>query len=288
MSNILLTGVATLDIINQLDSYPEEDSEVRASAQFIQSGGNASNSALVIQQLGLNAYLLANRADDINAEQIFSALNSRKINTSLCPLQKHSSTPTSYITLNTSKGSRSIVHYRDLQELAAEIFLALDLSTFDWLHFEARECDQLIKMLPYARSYNIPISIELEKPRQHIDNIMQYADLLFISKPFAISRGFNCATTCLEHFSTLYNKAIITCTWGEQGAWAYHKSRIIHQPADKVEPIVETLGAGDTFNGGFIHSFIKHNDVSTALEFACRLAANKCRQRGFDHLQIPD
>ena len=62
MTHILLNGIATLDIINQLDHYPLEDSEVRALNQISRIGGNAANSSIVLQQLGVNAHLIASRA----------------------------------------------------------------------------------------------------------------------------------------------------------------------------------------------------------------------------------
>jgi len=287
MLNILLTGVATLDIINTLSHYPKEDSEVRASAQHIQPGGNACNTAIVMQQLGLHTYLFANLADDVSTERVLSSLTKHHVNTSLCPIQANSVTPTSYITLNTTNGSRSIVHYRDLPELHADDFIRLNLEPINWFHFEARNCSQLLKMLTHAQSFNKPISIELEKNRENIDAIMQYANLLFISKPFAQSRGFKDARSCLEYFSAKFPDIIITCTWGEEGAYAYAQSKIIHQPAYSVNPVVETLGAGDTFNAGIIAAQIKQCNIADTLNFACKLAANKCKQSAFDKITIP-
>jgi len=287
MSNILLTGIATLDIINQVDHYPVEDSEIRALNQTIRSGGNACNSAIVLQQLGITPYLLTNRADDINADQIFTELAQRSINTTLCPVQKNSTTPTSYITSNTQNGSRSIIHYRNLKELSADHFNKIDLSVYDWLHFEARNCQQLEKMLQHTRAFNKPISIELEKDREHFESIVPFADVLLLSKPFAKSRGFENPLACTKHFSSLYKDKIITCTWGNQGAWLYADSAIQHQPAFEIDKTIETLGAGDTFNAGFISSIIKGLSPTLALQFACQLAANKCLQSGFDKIIIP-
>ena len=219
MLSILLTGVSTLDIINQVSAYPTEDSEVRALGQAIRPGGNATNTAIVLQQLGLQTNLLANLADDNGARQIFTELQARHINTDLCPTQTSSSTPTSYITLNQLNGSRTIVHHRDLDELDSYYFLSLDLKSFDWLHFEARNCRQLIFMLEHAKTFNKPISIELEKARDGIDEVMHFADVLLISRPFAVSRGHNNPTSCLDHFSSLFPEKTISCTWGKQGAW---------------------------------------------------------------------
>lgn len=287
MPNILLTGVSTLDIINQVSAYPAEDSEVRALSQMIRTGGNATNTAIVLQQLGLQTSLLVNRADDDAARLISTQLQARQINTCLCPTQSSSSTPTSYITLNQFNGSRTIVHHRDLDELDSHYFLSLDLRHFDWLHFEARNCVQMISMLKHAKSFNIPVSIELEKPRDGIDDVMSFADVLLVSRPFAESRGFNSATSCLDYFSSLFPNKIISCTWGDQGAWLYKNSTIIHQAATPLITIVESLGAGDTFNAGLIASLLRDQDIAEALKFACNLASAKCQQIGFDELPTP-
>ena len=52
MARILSIGIATLDIINEVDGYPSEDTEVRALSQRIACGGNAANTLTVLSLLG--------------------------------------------------------------------------------------------------------------------------------------------------------------------------------------------------------------------------------------------
>jgi ketohexokinase len=287
MLRILLTGVATLDIINTVDEYPTENSEVRASEQARRMGGNACNSARVMQQLGHHSSLLCTFADDAAAEFIQAELREQQIEFSHCPTQVNSTTPTSYITLSRANGSRSIVHYRQLDELNAQQFAQLPLADYDWCHFEARNCTQLLDMLQQCKAAGRPVSLELEKPREQLEPLLPLADVLLISRPFAESQGFSTAQQCLQHFSQRYADAIISCSWGDQGAWLYNKQQIIHQPAFAVTQVVDSLGAGDTFNAGLISQLAQKVAAEQALAFACELAANKCTQTGFNHLTIP-
>lgn len=287
MLRILLTGVATLDIINTVDEYPTEDSEVRASEQVRCMGGNACNSAQVMQQLGHSSSLLCTFADDAAAGFIQAQLRERQIEFSHCPTRTGSVTPTSYITLSRATGSRSIVHYRQLDELNAQQFAQLPLAIYDWCHFEARNCEQLLEMLQLCKAAGRPVSLELEKPRDQLEPLLPLADVLLISRPFAESQGFSSAQQCLQHFSQRYADAIISCSWGDQGAWLYNKQQIIHQPAFTVARVVDSLGAGDTFNAGLISQLAQKIAPAKALAFACELAANKCTQTGFNNLSIP-
>lgn len=101
------------------------------------------------------------------------------------------------------------------------------------------------------------------------------------SRPYAESRGFQRADTFLD---SLNHTALMTCSWGAHGAWMKHHGVISHQPAFPPMQVVDTLGAGDTFNAGLISTLVNKQSPATALEQACRLAGYKCGQSGFAHL----
>ena len=79
MANILGIGIAAVDIINSVESYPLEDSEVRASSHRTTCGGNAANTLMVLGQLGHNCSLGAVLTQDQDGALIESILKSNKI-----------------------------------------------------------------------------------------------------------------------------------------------------------------------------------------------------------------
>ncbi|WP_417549138.1 PfkB family carbohydrate kinase [Methylophaga sp.] len=283
MARILATGIATLDIVNEVASYPEEDAEVRALSQRIRRGGNASNTLCVLSQLGHQSYLAATLINEANGQVIEADLNRYQINTQFCPRLNEGKMPTSYITLNRQTGSRTIVHHRDCPELSFATFQHIDLSVFDWLHFEGRNIAELDKILKYCRQKapNVPISLEIEKPREDIESIFDWADWLFFSKHYAQAKGYMTAEDMLASLPVNYQA---TLTWGAEGAYGWHNGKVMYVPAIKIEHVVDSLGAGDSFNAGMIHSLVAENSRQDSLQFASQLAASKCQQYGFENL----
>jgi len=192
--------------------------------------------------------------------------------------------PTSYITLNQSTGSRSIVHHRDCPEFSFADFIHIDLNDFDWIHFEGRNVAETQLMLQHIKQ-NFPTlscSLEIEKPRPDIESLFELADVLLFSKNYAQSCGFNDAASFLN--SLTHNK-LTSCAWGKQGAWLMTPEKATyHNDAFSPTQLVDTLGAGDTFNAGLIHSLIEHYEPQQALSNACQLAGHKCGQYGFAKL----
>jgi ketohexokinase len=282
---ILLVGTATLDLVFGLDHHPGEDEEMRAQSLRICRGGNAANTAVVLAGLGHAPDFLGVLADARETVVIEQDFSTHGVGFSHCPrLEGRAPTSSIYI----SGSHRSIVHYRDLPELDAKHFTSLDLKAYDWVHFEGRNVEQLDKMLAYARSGfpRLPLSLELEKPRDGIQDLFTYADLLICSRGFARHCGFDAPQQFLHWMQGRAPEANIVSAWGESGAYAIGgSSEISHAPAMLLTQVRDTLGAGDTFNAGMIDALSGGLPLQASLTQACELAGKKCGVDGFDGLQ---
>ncbi|NQY26768.1 MAG: ketohexokinase [Piscirickettsiaceae bacterium] len=284
MATLLAIGIATLDIINTVDSYPEEDSELRALSQSQARGGNATNTLTVLSQLGHQCHWGGVLIDEADSQFILDDLALSNINISNCKRLSNGKMPTSYITVSQQTGSRSIVHHRDCPEYGFDDFKKIDIEQFDWIHFEGRNIDDTLLMLQHLKQHHpdIPCSVEIEKPRPNIEQLFELATILMFSQHYAQANDFENATDLLN---SLANNITATCTWGEQGAWAIDNSgKLLHSEAIPPKQVMDTLGAGDTFNAALIHSLIDNNALQHALDNACKLASYKCGQQGFANL----
>lgn len=80
-------------------------------------------------------------------------------------------------------------------------------------------------------------------------------------------------------------RAEIVCPWGDLGAAYSSNCRGFlecMEPAIDVNNVLDTLGAGDTFNGSLIHAKLKGLSLEDSVRFACRIAGEKIQHYGYD------
>ena len=276
---ILGVGIATLDIINRVTSYPNEDDEVRALGQQLLRGGNATNTLVVLSQLGHDGHWAGSLADEPDSQAILDDLARYQIDTGHCMVHAGGKVPTSYVTLSAATGSRTIVHHRDLPEFPAEAFAFIDLADYDWVHFEGRNVPDLIAMLERTRNAGVPCSLEIEKPRDDIEDLFELPDLLLFSRAYARHAGYGRPDEFLADVPPEGREAY--CAWGDAGAWARDAAGHIHHAAAVAVPeVLDTLGAGDVFNAAVIDARVRELSPQEALTAGCGLAGRKCGQLG--------
>lgn len=289
---ILCVGLNCFDIIQICKNYPLEDSEQRSIEYRMQRGGNASNSSTVLSLLGSTCEFMGTISKKTFWEFIQKDFEKYCIDISGCKIYNEYQFPVSTIIINSQNGSRTIVHSnKDLPELDYEHFKNIDFRNYSWIHFEGRNVSEVSKMMKCVNDYNnfsensITISVELEMRKEALC-LATLANIIFVGKEFSKNHNWDgMEKTLTEMRKHVKPSSTVISIWGKEGAMASNPEGTFSAPAYPPVKEVDTLGAGDTFIGGFIHNMSKGKDLNESLHSACKIAGFKVGTYGYDELK---
>ena len=289
---ILCCGEALIDML------PRETSSGEAAfAPY--AGGAVFNSAIALGRLGAPVEFFSGLSSDLFGDVLRNALVESNVGTAYAHV---SARPTTLAFVKLTNGQAKYVFYDegtagrmlaadDLPALSANVdamlFGAISLipepcgSTYEALM--AREHAKRVTMLdPNIRPGFIP---DATAHRARMMRMIAMADIVKLSDEDLAWFGESGTVQEIVHRWLSLGPKLILVTRGGDGATGYTLRHTVHMPTRRVE-VVDTVGAGDTFNAGVLAalheaglltkgsiSSLTESQVRTALDLGVRAAA---------------
>jgi sugar/nucleoside kinase (ribokinase family) len=278
---ILCSGIAVQDIVMRVQSFPAPGTKVAASEFIITGGGCAANAAVAIARLnGHVAFAgpLGGGADAVS-NRILSDLQKEGVDCSGVERIDGGSASVSLILLDAT-GEKTIATRRGIKlgdtlpKDAAK--LVVDAAA---VLVDNRFSEFVTAVCRAAHARKIPIVIDLDQATKLDDPLLALGTHVVASAEallgMAGSSDYKEALKALaEHLS-----GFVALTDGPKGVYWLEGGELRHLPAFKVD-VIDSLGAGDAFHGGFTQALVEGRALPDTLRFASATAALKCTKFG--------
>ena len=277
--DVLGLGVAAVDDVLYVPSYPAAETKVRVAHSVRRCGGLTAAALVAAARVGARCAYAACLGMDELSEHIVSNLASEGINIQHAPRLPEARVVHSTIIVGQDTGSRNIffetgglIGAHDTLP-SDEIIRAAKVLFID--HYGMRGN---LRAARIARAARVPIVADFENETVPLfQEVLKLVDHLILSEGFALR--LTRAATPAEAARALWkpDRAAVIVTSGPAGCWsvsAEHDTAAQHHPAFTVE-VADSTGCGDVFHGVYAARLARGDDLRQRIRFASAAAALK-------------
>ena len=289
--DVVCLGDVNLDILYYVDFLPILGGESTASKMVISPGGAAANVAVALARLGFKVGFIGVLGKDVIGKFLYDDLTRENVDVSSIVWKDEFSGIMSIAV--TRDGERTIMGFRGANKLLSPKDVKKDYVISSKIVFisgyallEEPQRSAAFKVISLARKSNVKIFIDVCEPLANygaleLSKIIGKIYCMFLNlREFKIL--FRDNKSSIETFLEKCSE-IIVIKMGKKGAEALTSKFKVKVPAFNVK-VIDTTGAGDAFDAGFIAGLLKGMSLKDSLVLANALAAWKCQGCGARHL----
>jgi sugar/nucleoside kinase (ribokinase family) len=303
-SKVVVLGDACVDMVIRLPDRKSKRPDLKNSVPQLQGGGSAANVAVVLARLGVEVTMVGAVGDDGYGRWIHDDLGREGVDIlGICSV--HDAFTPMVLALIELNGERSIVVWPP--EGGAHLQLQTDainpelIKSASWLHTtgiclrESPSRDTVLYSMKMAREAGVTVSLDLnlrleswdlsDVTQKTFEQAIELSDIVFGNAEEEIMpiTGADSKEKGAQYLCG--GKRIIVARRGKKGVFVTTPNETIHVSPFKTR-IVNTLGAGDAFNGGFIAASLAKVGIKEAARWGNAVAALKVGQSGARDLPI--
>ena len=283
IGKFLVIGDLCVDIFMQVDAYPAVGGDGTVRGMHQHAGGSASNTAIMLANLGGQPQFLTHAGEDSWAHLVLPILIAKGVGTEKVVLETRGATGLSFLVV-TSDAERTMFTYRGANphyhpnEISGDMFREVDfLHISSYACLQAPQSEAVRKAIQITRQQQVAVSLDVgvepaERAREFLKELLPDVSLLILSEPEAITIT---QTTDLETaLAGLLQSGVglVALKLGKNGCRLLSKDRDVNIPGFSIEA-VDTTGAGDAFCAGMIHGLTQGWDLEITGRLANALGA---------------
>jgi sugar/nucleoside kinase (ribokinase family) len=296
--DVIVIGELNVDIIlNGIESIPVIGKEIIANTMSVTLGSSSAIFASNLSTLGVNVAFIGKIGNDNFAQIVLDSLKSKNVETGHILRSAYLSTGAT-IVLVYDQDRANVTYPGAMNDLHLEDIDFSFLSMARHIHFSS--CflqpgirNELPSLFRRAKEAGLTTSFDPqwdpeEKWNLPLEELLPFVDVFLPNlKEFCFLTGCETVEDGIGKIGHFANYIIIKN--GGEGAIAWDGKHLIRQPAFLNDRIVDCVGAGDSFNAGFIMDFINKKPLKKCLETGALTGAiNTTMAGGTGAFENPD
>jgi len=274
---ILVVGELNIDIIlDDINGVPIIGNEILASKMNVVLGSSSAIFASNISVIDVDTYFCGIVGQDSFGDFILDELKKKKVDTFyISQSDKHKTAAT--IVLNYSQDRANITHCGAMDALDMTYIPVAELSKFDHLHFSSYFLQKgiqadIIDLFKSAKESGLTTSLDIQwDPSNKWDfpyqDCLPFVDVFLPNEAeILMLSGENELKKALEKIGKFSNLVVVKL--GKNGALAFENGVTTSSPPFLQGDFVDAIGAGDSFNAGFVYKYLLKCPLEESLEFA--------------------
>lgn len=283
----LFVGLATLDVVQLIDAMTRPDEKIRGTDDMLAAGGPATNAAVAFARCGGAATLVTRVPDGPAWDLMRGDLEAHGVDVLRAPTAQGRRVTVASILVTRATGERAVVSTGDRTHAEPGVspdptsFLeTIDPAAYSVMLCDGHEADLAIPLAARAREAGVPVVLDGGSWKPTTPELLRHVDAAVVSAAFRPDGG----SDVLAHLAEAGVRF---------GAVTRGASSILYRtpagdgelPVEPVSGVVDTLGAGDFFHGGFAHHVAGHGlrdeeSLRAALRFGAKVAGESIRSFG--------
>lgn len=276
MLDVLVVGELNVDIIlNQIDGFPEVGKEILAQQMTVTLGSSSAIFASNLSSLGSKVSFLGKIGNDQFADLIEESLKNKGVETDFIIRSKEFKTG-STIVMNYDMDRANVTFPGAMDHLTSKEVRDDILTEAKHLHVSSIFMQPalkpgLIDLFKRAKEFGLTTSIDPQwDPKEEWDiDLKELLPLVDVFLPNTTEllhlTGTDTIEAGIDQIKEYAN--IIVVKDGTNGASLFRNGNIHQLPAFLNSNAVDAIGAGDSFDAGFIHKFIQNQPLEECLKF---------------------
>lgn len=273
--DLLAFGDPNIDLLFTVARTPQADEKVLGRRLPSCAGGTVANVACAASLLGRPTLAYGRVGSDADGDFLLREYARFGVGTAHVRTVAGSASATALIMIEAS-GEKSLVYAPMPGPTLLQETLAPALADCRMLYAMPYDIDEFTQLAQLARQAGVALAIDVEAVMApdlaHFKRLLALSDLVFMND--ASYRAIVGREPQLAGLRLLLDDGprmlVVTC--GARGAMAASRHDAALQPAFPAT-LVDSTGAGDSFNGAFLAALLEGQDLSAALRFACAAAS---------------